>query len=100
MSAELSKAWDDRVESILPRLPKRLRLTLVWLRVPAHWWFRIPAALLFILGGLLSVLPVLGLWMLPVGFALFAEDVPGLKAPLEKSAQWLVSAWQRIGGRT
>lgn len=100
MSAELSKAWDDRVDSILPKLPKQLRVILAWLRVPSHWWFRVPAALLFILGGVFSVLPVLGLWMLPVGFALFAEDLPGLKAPLERSARWLVNTWQRVRGGT
>jgi hypothetical protein len=40
---------------------------------------RVPAAVLLILGGLLSVLPVLGLWMLPLGFMLLAVDVPQLQ---------------------
>lgn len=37
---------------------------------------RLPLALLLILGGLASVLPFLGLWMLPLGLLLLAVDVP------------------------
>lgn len=40
---------------------------------------RLPAALLMILGGLLSFLPFLGLWMLPLGLLLLAVDVPVLR---------------------
>lgn len=37
---------------------------------------RLPAAFLLILGGCLSFLPVLGIWMLPLGLMLLAVDVP------------------------
>ena len=40
--------------------------------------------LVLILGGFLAVLPILGLWMLPLGLALMSDDVPWLKVPLEK----------------
>jgi hypothetical protein len=40
---------------------------------------RVPAAFLMIIGGLLSFLPVLGLWMLPIGLMLLAVDVPALR---------------------
>ncbi len=43
---------------------------------------RIPLAALLILGGLFSVLPVLGLWMLPLGLVLLALDVPRLQRPV------------------
>lgn len=33
----------------------------------------------FIIGGFLFVLPVFGLWMLPVGLALLSDDVPYLR---------------------
>ena len=48
---------------------------------------------------MLSILPFLGLWMLPLGAALLAEDVPGMKGPLERAAQWLAAAWRRVRGR-
>jgi len=46
---------------------------------------RLPIAVLFILGGLLSILPFLGLWMLPVGLLLLAVDLPLLRAPLSNT---------------
>jgi hypothetical protein len=37
----------------------------------------------------LSFLPVLGVWMLPLGLALLAEDVPGLRAQRSKILDWI-----------
>ena len=45
-------------------------------------YLRIPIAVLLILGGFLSVLPVFGLWMLPLGLLLLAVDVPALQPPI------------------
>ena len=36
-------------------------------------------SILLILGGIFSFLPVLGLWMLPLGLLLIAQDVPLLQ---------------------
>jgi len=41
--------------------------------------FRLPIALVLILGSFLAVLPVFGLWMLPLGLLLLALDVPRLQ---------------------
>lgn len=38
--------------------------------------------LLLIVGGFLGFLPVLGFWMVPVGAALVALDIPGLRRRL------------------
>jgi hypothetical protein len=40
---------------------------------------RIPLGILLILGGILSILPLLGVWMLPLGFLLLAVDLPFLQ---------------------
>ena len=37
---------------------------------------RVPLGVLMIVGGLFSFLPVLGIWMLPLGLMLLAVDVP------------------------
>lgn len=37
---------------------------------------RLPTAFVLVLGGCLSFLPVLGIWMLPLGLMLLAVDVP------------------------
>jgi hypothetical protein len=43
---------------------------------------RVPTAALFMLGGLVGFLPVLGFWMLPLGLLLLAVDLPLLRAPV------------------
>jgi hypothetical protein len=47
-------------------------------------WFpiRFPIALLLIVGGIFSFLPVLGIWMLPLGLLLLAIDLPVLRGPI------------------
>jgi hypothetical protein len=47
-------------------------------------WFpiRFPVALLLIVGGVFSFLPVLGIWMLPLGLLLLAVDLPVLRGPI------------------
>ena len=94
-----ARDWDDRVARLTRKLPARLARALDWLREPSRRLVRIAAALLFILGGVFSILPVLGLWMLPVGLALLSEDIPGLKVPLERSARWITRTWARMRGR-
>ena len=64
-----------------------------WLRQPSSWLVRIPLALLLVLGGVLSFLPVLGLWMLPLGLLLFALDVPVLQPPLVRILAWVERRW-------
>ncbi|KQP07662.1 hypothetical protein ASF28_11045 [Methylobacterium sp. Leaf99] len=90
-----ARDWDDRVARLTEKLPARLGRALDWLREPSRRIIRMVAAGLFILGGVFSILPVLGLWMLPVGLALLSEDIPGLKVPLERSARWIAATWAR-----
>jgi hypothetical protein len=66
----------------LSRLVPPLRHPLVLLRRKGWWLVRLPVAILFIIGGLFSFLPVLGVWMLPFGLLLLAVDLPRLRAPL------------------
>lgn len=88
--------WDRRVDALSAKLPDRLRRALDWLREPSRFWIRLVAAVLFMLGGVFAILPVLGLWMLPVGLALLSQDVPALKVPLEHSARWIERTWARV----
>ena len=45
--------------------------------------------MLLILGGVLSILPILGLWMLPLGLILLAEDIPALHRSRARLLDWL-----------
>ena len=53
-------------------------------RRPGAIWWRIPLAAALMLGGMLGFLPLLGFWMLPLGFALVAVDVPLIRRPLAR----------------
>jgi len=65
-----------------------------WLRKPSSKLVRIPLAILLILGGIFSILPVLGLWMLPLGLVLFAQDVPILQTPMANALGWIERKWE------
>jgi hypothetical protein len=60
-----------------------------WLRKPAARWLRIPAGLLLIVGGVFAILPVLGLWMPPLGLVLLAEDFPPARRATDSVLAWI-----------
>lgn len=67
-----------RIETRFPRT----RAALYPLRQPWAIFIRVPLGFLLLLGGLLSFLPVLGIWMLPLGLLLLSIDLPFLQRPL------------------
>ena len=62
-------------------LPESLGRAIRWLRHPHSRRIRLPAGLMLIVGGILSILLGLGIWMLPLGLLLIALDVPFLRKP-------------------
>lgn len=79
----------QRMIRLLGRLPDRLRRATIWLLRPHARWIRIPAGILLVLGGIFSILPLLGIWMLPLGLILLAEDVPLLRRWRERALDWI-----------
>jgi hypothetical protein len=75
------------------KLPPRSARFVGWLRKPSSRYVRIPLAVLLIAGGIFSFLPVLGVWMLPLGLLLFAQDVPILQKPLAQMLGWVERKW-------
>ena len=80
---------DWRLERLIDRLPTRLRATVHLLRQPSGRWLRIPTGSLLIVGGVLGFLPILGFWMLPIGLALLADDVPLLRSLRSRVLDWV-----------
>lgn len=80
---------DPRLDKLVRRLPPRMSEVVTYLLKPSSRWVRIPSGALLIVGGVLSFLPVLGVWMLPLGLALLAEDVPALRSGRAKVLDWL-----------
>jgi hypothetical protein len=64
------QAWVKRIHNFALRLPKPLRILL---------------GVALLVGGLFSFLPILGLWMLPLGFVILSIDIPFVR-------RW----WRRI----
>ena len=89
-------------EMIERRVPIKMSASIRWLRKPSSFAVRLVVALLFIVGGIFSFLPVLGIWMLPLGLMLIAQDVPFLRKPLLKSLRWVEAKceWLKVKWRT
>ncbi|QUS41564.1 hypothetical protein RPMA_23975 [Tardiphaga alba] len=77
-------------ETKLPAGPARF---VTWLRRPSSRLVRFPLAILLIIGGILSFLPILGLWMLPLGLILIAQDIPLLQKPVAQFLGWMERKW-------
>lgn len=75
------------------KLPERPAHFVAWLRRPSSKYVRLPLGAALVGGGLLSFLPVLGLWMLPLGMILIAQDVPALEKPTARTLGWLERKW-------
>jgi hypothetical protein len=80
---------DWRLERLINRLPKRVRSAVRLGRQPSGRWVRIPTGILLTFGGALGFLPVVGFWMVPLGLALLAEDVPLLRALRSRILDWV-----------
>jgi len=75
------------------RLPPRPARFVKWLRQPSSTLVRIPLAILLVVGGVFSFLPVLGLWMLPLGLVLIAQDVTFLERPMARTLGAIERRW-------
>ena len=67
-----------------------------WVRGPRSRIMRIPVALFLIACGLLGFLPIVGFWMLPIGLALLAEDLPFLRRPARRLMTWVEDRRQAV----
>jgi hypothetical protein len=80
---------EQRLERLIDRLPRRLQPATRWLRRPSSRWVRIPVGVLLLGGGVLAILPLFGVWMLPLGLVLLAEDVPPLRRVRDRLLDWI-----------
>lgn len=89
---------DRQFNRLQRRIPDFAARLLERIRRPEARWIRIPLGLLLVLGGIFSFLPVLGIWMLPLGLLLLALDLVFLQGPVNStvvrgSRKW--STWSR-----
>jgi TRAP-type C4-dicarboxylate transport system permease small subunit len=86
------KKFDRLLARLEARLPDRLARAMAWLISPSAAFLRLPLGILFVIGGIFSFLPVLGVWMLPLGILLIAVDVPLVRG-------WVLHLWPKIEAR-
>ena len=85
-----------RLDRHFDRLGRRIPASagfLRWVRRPSARLIRIPLGLLLIAGGVFSFLPILGLWMLPLGLLLLALDLAFLQGPVNSAVLRLQRKW-------
>ena len=89
----------------LERLAPPLRGPMSTLRKDSWFPVRFPLALVLIAGGVFSFLPLLGIWMLPLGLLLLAVDLPVLRGPISvliirsrRKARHLARRWRTRRG--
>lgn len=80
--------FDEEMDRLQGHMPDWAGRNFDRLRQPEAVWVRVPAGIALIGGGVLSFLPILGLWMLPVGVALLACDVRPMQPPLARALRF------------
>ncbi len=89
----LKQELDEHLARFESRLPEAFQGFVRWLRKPGSGWTRIPLGIILILCGLVGFLPILGFWMVPLGFLILAIDVPFVRPPLIRLLDWVESKW-------
>lgn len=64
--------------------------------LPRHKWLRILLGIAFITGGILGFLPILGIWMLPLGIVILSIDISAVRRFRRK----VMVKWKRRGKKT
>ena len=89
---ELDEAF-DRLER---EVPSRVARAIRWMRTPQARFVRLPLGILCVIGGFAWFLPLLGLWLLPVGLLLLAQDAPFLRRRVGKLTLYLLDRWAHV----
>lgn len=98
MTSDGKRELDQAFEGLEHELPDRVSRAIRWLRDPKGRKVRLPLGVLFLLGGLLWFLPVVGLELIPIGLLLIAQDVPFLRKPVARGTLWLEGRWRALRG--
>ena len=75
---------DEELDRLQARLPQKVSRFMKKVRSPDVAPYRIPAGIALTAGGVFGFLPILGFWMVPLGLAVLAQDVPAMRPPLAR----------------
>ena len=91
--------YETAYAELLKELPETLARPLARLRAPGMRWVRLSVGLVFVIGGALSFLPVLGIELLPFGLLLLAHDTPVLQRPVGIATLWIIDKVRAVKTR-
>ena len=74
--------------------PREVRIGGKTFKLPAQKRWRIALGIALMLGGVLGFLPVLGFWMIPLGFVIISYDIAMARRARRKTVVW----WKRRNG--
>lgn len=90
---------DEEMDRLQGHMPDWAGRSLDRLRQPEAVWVRVPTGIALTGGGVLGFLPVLGFWMVPLGLALLAYDVPPMRHPLARVLKFTNKQIEKRKGR-
>lgn len=94
---QFRRADGDVVESMEARTRQRFSRMVAWIPRRKGRKVRLALGVFLVVGGMLGlVLPVAGIWMIPLGLLVLAEDVPRLRGPAAWITGWLEAQWTRV----
>jgi hypothetical protein len=88
--------FEHAYQKLMAELPEPVARVLFRLRAPDMKCVRLTTGVLFIAGGSMAFLPVLGLELLPLGMLFLAQDVAFLRPPTAKLLLWLLRRWSEL----
>ena len=91
MAISIWRTWTHKLtepHSARPAGKRRLSFGSFSVPVPESRPLRITLGILLCLGGLLWFLPVLGLWMLPLGLLVLSIDIPAVRRLRRRVEIW------------
>jgi hypothetical protein len=83
----------DRQFRAMSRAFPKLKGAITRLNVRRGVLVRVPLGIALLIGGLLSILPFLGLWMIPLGLMVLAIDLPLLRPAVSAGIIRLRRRW-------
>ncbi len=92
MAARDKERLARQLEAFSARVP-RIRRAVTALQGRPYIMLRLPLGLLLVAGGMLAILPIFGLWMIPLGLLLLAIDVPLLRPMVSAAVIRLRRRW-------
>ena len=80
---------DDELDRLQERVPHGVSKVMKKVRGPSAKPYRIPIGIALTVGGVFGFLPLVGFWMVPLGLAVLAQDVPVIRPPLARAVAWI-----------